>query len=74
MPPIYSVVSFYEFSFGLFARSADKNETSHTVVLLTKQEMDVADFKGLVSDQWHVGVVGTSDLAKVILYCCICLQ
>ena len=28
--------------------------------------MDAADFKGLVSDQWHVGVVGTNDLAKKI--------
>ena len=30
--------------------------------------MDAADFKGLVSDQWHVGVVGTNDLAKKIIY------
>ena len=28
--------------------------------------MDAADFKGLVSDQWHVGVVGTNDLAKTL--------
>jgi hypothetical protein len=31
-------------------------------ILKKKQEMDAADFKGLVSDQWHVGVVGTSEI------------
>lgn len=72
MPPIYSVVSFIDSSHT--ARSADKNEISHSIVL-AKQEMDAADFKGLVSDQWHVGVVGTSDLAKNYVYCCsMCLQ
>ncbi|KAF2910808.1 hypothetical protein DAI22_11g129300 [Oryza sativa Japonica Group] len=30
-------------------------------------EMDAADFKGLVSDHWHVGVVGTTVLPKPLI-------
>jgi hypothetical protein len=29
--------------------------------------MDAADFKGLVSDHWHVGVVGTTALPKPLI-------
>jgi hypothetical protein len=31
------------------------------------QEMDAADFRGLVSDQWHVGVVGTAQLQDSVI-------
>ena len=68
MPPIYSVVSLISSSFllALAQLSLHINQRlKHlTLFFLTKQEMNAADFKGLVSDQWHVGVVGTSDLSK----------
>jgi hypothetical protein len=32
------------------------------------QEMDAADFRGLVSDQWHVGVVGTAQLQDSVIH------
>jgi hypothetical protein len=30
--------------------------------------MDAADFKGLVSDQWHVGVVGTLENMQLFMW------
>jgi hypothetical protein len=73
MPPIYSVVSLISSSFllALAQLSLHINQRlKHlTLFFLTKQEMNAADFKGLVSDQWHVGVVGTSDLSKKICSC-----
>jgi len=67
MPPIYSVVSLISSSFLSLAQPSLRinQRLKHlTLYFLTKQEMDAADFKGLVSDQWHIGVVGTSDLSK----------
>uniref|UniRef100_A0A453FDX0 Uncharacterized protein n=1 Tax=Aegilops tauschii subsp. strangulata TaxID=200361 RepID=A0A453FDX0_AEGTS len=35
-------------------------------------EMDAADFRGLVSDQWHVGVVGnTAQLIQLFVHLCV---
>ena len=62
MPPIYSVVSLISSSFLALAQPSLRinQRLKHlTLYFLTKQEMDAADFKGLVSDQWHVGMVGT---------------
>ena len=42
------------------------------MLTVTTQEMDAADFRGLVSDQWHVGVVGnTAQLIQLFVHLCV---
>lgn len=79
MPPIYSVVSSVTCSkliqsiilllssISLIFSNLHKYDNFPCCQCDDAQEMDAADFKGLVSDHWHVGVVGTTVLPKPLI-------